>query len=164
VSLGWGSRLDAMIARLTAQRTHLAAAAECIAGVPGPVLEVGLGKGRTYDHLRTLLPERPIHVFDGSLHAPEGARPPADRLTLGDFRHTLPAAAGRLPPAALIHADIGSDDREADAALAASIAPLLAAMLASEGLLLGDRAMPAPQLADDPGPQTDWPYFRYRRA
>ena len=153
-----------MIARLSAQRAHLDAAAAAIAGLPGPVLEVGLGKGRTYHHLRTLLPDRPIHVFDGCLHAAEDMHPPAGRLVLGDFRDTLPAAVRRLTPAALIHADIGSDDRAADAALAATIAPMLAALLAPGGLLLGDRAMPAPGLVEDAGPGTAWPYFRYRRV
>lgn len=153
-----------MIARLSAQRAHLDAAAAAIAGLPGPVLEVGLGKGRTYDHLRTLLLQRTIHVFDGSLHAPEGVHPPAERLVLGDFRDTLPAAVRRLPPAALIHADIGSDDRAADAALAATIAPMLAALLAPGGLLLSDRAMPAPGLTADQGPETAWRYYRYRRV
>lgn len=164
MSAGFGSRLDAMIARLRAQRAHLDAAVARIADLAGPVLEVGLGKGRTYDHLRALLPNRPIHVFDGSLHAPVAVRPPADCLVLGDFRDTLPAAARRLTPAALIHADIGSDDRAADAALVATIAPMFAGLIVPGGLLLSDRPMSAPGLAEDAGPETAWPYFRYRRA
>ena len=50
------SRLDFMIDRLIAQRMLLADAARLIAGRPGCVFELGLGSGRTYDHLRNLFP------------------------------------------------------------------------------------------------------------
>ncbi len=49
---------------MTAQRDCLALAARLVADVPGPVLELGLGNGRTYDHLREILPGREIFVFD----------------------------------------------------------------------------------------------------
>ena len=58
------NRLDRMIARLTAQRACLADAATLIADVPGPVLEIGFGKGRTYRFLREVLPAREIYAFD----------------------------------------------------------------------------------------------------
>ncbi|MGH6887075.1 MAG: class I SAM-dependent methyltransferase, partial [Geminicoccales bacterium] len=48
------SRLDSFIRRLEAQRACLDLAAARIADLPGPVLELGLGNGRTYDHLREL--------------------------------------------------------------------------------------------------------------
>ena len=57
------SRLDSFIRRLEAQRACLEYAAGQIRDLPGPVLELGLGNGRTYDHLRELLPEREIFVF-----------------------------------------------------------------------------------------------------
>ena len=47
------SRLDSFIARMQAQRDCLNYLKPVIAAVPGPILEVGLGNGRTYDHLRT---------------------------------------------------------------------------------------------------------------
>jgi hypothetical protein len=50
-----GSRLDSFIRRLEAQRACLDWAAQEIAAVPGEVVELGLGNGRTYDHLRTRL-------------------------------------------------------------------------------------------------------------
>ena len=52
------SRLDSFIRRLQAQRACLEVAIARIADLPGPVLEFGLGNGRTYDHLRELLPTR----------------------------------------------------------------------------------------------------------
>ena len=62
------SRLDSMIGRLMAQRACLDWVASAIGGLPGPVLEIGLGNGRTYDHLRGRLPQREIHVFDRWCH------------------------------------------------------------------------------------------------
>lgn len=152
-----------MIARLTAQRIHIDDAVQQVADVRGPVLEIGLGKGRTYDHLRRRLRDRDVFVFDGSVHAPAEATPPKRYLILGDFRETLPAAVDALEPAALIHADIGSADREADSALAADLAPTLARLLAPDGLLIGDRRIPAAALEPLPAPDTPWPYYRYRR-
>ncbi len=45
------SRLDSFIRRLEAQRTVLNWAAKAIEGREGLVLELGLGNGRTFDHL-----------------------------------------------------------------------------------------------------------------
>ena len=72
------SRLDAFIRRLQAQRTCLGLAADLVAGVPGPVLELGLGNGRTYDHLRELMPDREIFVLERQPMArPTARRTPA---------------------------------------------------------------------------------------
>jgi hypothetical protein len=79
------SQLDLMIARLTMQRDCLDLAARLIGDLPGPVLEIGLGKGRTYDHLRRRLPEREIIALDRDLHAPAAAAPEGDQLVLGEF-------------------------------------------------------------------------------
>ena len=63
------SRLDSVIRRLAAQRACLEAAARLIAELPGPVLEVGLGNGRTFDHLREILPGREIFALDRRIAA-----------------------------------------------------------------------------------------------
>ena len=54
------SRLDSFIRRLEAQRACLNQAAALIVGLDGAVLELGLGNGRTYDHVRELFPDREI--------------------------------------------------------------------------------------------------------
>ena len=51
------SRLDSFIRRVSAQRDCLNMAKDMIADVPGPILELGLGNGRTFDHLRELFPD-----------------------------------------------------------------------------------------------------------
>ena len=63
------SRLDSSIARLMAQRVCLGFVATELLGRPGCVLELGLGNGRTYDHIRSLMPERRIYVFDRRIAA-----------------------------------------------------------------------------------------------
>src|SRR5690606_39857021 len=91
------SRLDSFIRRLEAQRACLGLAAAMIHALPGPVLELGLGNGRTYDHLRELLPEREIFVFEREVNAHPDCIPDAAHLILGDVRATLPQAYGWLP-------------------------------------------------------------------
>ncbi len=158
-------RLSLMIARLTTQRACLDFAAAEIAGLPGPVLEVGLGKARTYDRLRTLFPGREIFAFDRDIHCPPDLAPTGEHMFLGDFTATLPAAAARLGrTAALAHADFGTSDRARDAALALSLPPLLAALVRPGGLVLTDREMQEADWQDLPLPPgaAGWPYFIYR--
>ena len=81
---------------MEAQRACLNFAADVLGAVPGPVLELGLGNGRTYDHLRDLFPERRIFVFERKVQAHPDCIPPDDDLFLGDFRETLPSAMARM--------------------------------------------------------------------
>ena len=139
------SRLDSFIRRLEAQRACLDWAAGAIAGIKGPVLELGLGQGRTYDHLRERFVEREIFVFERQVAAHPGSMPDPAYLILGDFRETVPTALRRLGArAALAHCDIGSADEAASRALAAAVAPLLAPLMAPGGIVLGDQPMPQP--------------------
>ena len=142
------SRLDSFIRRMEAQRAALGWAAVEIAGHPGDVFEFGLGNGRTYDHLRSILPGRAIYVFDRKITAHPACIPAPQFMLLGEFSDTLPrAAALHAGRAALIHADIGSGDKAASLALAAWAAPFWAAILAPGGLLLSDQPVTAPGLA-----------------
>jgi len=160
------SRLDSFIRRLEAQRACLDWACREIAAVLGPVLELGLGNGRTYDHLRARLPGRGIYAFDRQLAAHPDCVPDGEHLLLGDFADTLPAFRDRLrEPAALIHADIGSGDTDKTAALAAWLGPMLAPLLAPSGLALSDQPL---ELADavpvaPPAGVAAGRYFIYRR-
>ncbi|MBZ0325447.1 MAG: class I SAM-dependent methyltransferase, partial [Alphaproteobacteria bacterium] len=89
------SRLDSAIRRLEAQRACLGAAAAEIRDLPGPVVELGLGNGRTYDHLRDLLPGREIFAFDRQVAAHPDCVPDAAHMVLGDFTETVPGARAR---------------------------------------------------------------------
>ena len=159
------SRLDRMIARLSRQRAVLEAAAGLVADLPGPVLEIGLGKGRTYDHLRHLHASRDIYAFDGSVHAPADSVPAEDHLFIGDFRQTLPAAAegGLAGRAAFVHADFGSEDRTRDAAQAQWLGPMIDRLACSGAIVAADREMTVAgwQPLPAPGDET-WRYFLWR--
>jgi hypothetical protein len=136
------SRLDSFIRRLEAQRACLNFAADCIADLPGPVLELGLGNGRTYDHLRELLPVREIFVLEREVRAHPADLPDPQHLLLGDFRDTLPSAGDHLPgKAALAHADIGSGDRKATAELASWLAGALPVLLADGAWVVSDQPL-----------------------
>jgi len=136
------NRLDRMILRLATQRDLLRWAASLAAGLPGPVLEFGLGKGRTYDFLRALCADREIFAFDRDIHGPADCVPNPDHLFLGEFDDTLPAATARLGPvAALAHVDVGSEDRAADARLVAWLGLAVAPLLRPGALVVADRAM-----------------------
>ncbi len=98
------SRLDSFIARMQAQRDCLNFLKPSVDGLGGPILEVGLGNGRTYDHLRDLFPGRDIYVFERQVGAYPDCIPPGNCLSLGVARESLPRVARLLgASAALIH-------------------------------------------------------------
>ena len=148
------SRLDAFIRRMQAQRACINFVAANLAGLTGPILELGLGNGRTYDHLRGCFPGHSIFVFDRQVAAHPDCVPPVQFLRLGDFRTTIPAyAAEGQAGAAFIHADIGSGDKQATLTLATDLAPTWARILAPGGYLACDQ--PVQQAGLSPCPQPD---------
>ncbi|MBV8536061.1 MAG: hypothetical protein JO128_10740 [Alphaproteobacteria bacterium] len=167
------SRLDSFIRRLQAQRACLDWAIEAIGTLPGPVLEIGLGNGRTYDHLRSRLGQaRAIFAFDRQLAAHPACAPDRDHLVLGDFRDTLPGFARRLrAAAALVHADTGSGDEAASQAQAQWLAGVVDDVLAPEGVVVSDQDMshrdrlpPGWHTAPLPPEVQPGRYFIYRKA
>lgn len=161
------SRLDSFIRRLEAQRTVLNWAAAAIADRDGPVLELGLGNGRTYDHLRDILPSRAIYAFDRQAKANPRSMPNEDALVLGDMEQTLPAFAERHGRSAvLLHVDATTGRPELDA-IALAWLPAHVAALAADGALivsgsaLEHRLLVATALPE--GVPADR-YYAYRRA
>lgn len=133
------SRLDSFIRRMEAQRACLNMAAEALRGMPGPVLELGLGNGRTYDHLREIMPERRILVFERNVQAHPDCIPPDADLFLGDFRDTLPGAMARMGErAALVHADYGAGTPDYVTGMAAFLAETLPALVAPGAWIVSD--------------------------
>ena len=147
------SRLDSFIRRLEAQRACLAEAVELTRDIDGFVLELGLGNGRTYDHLREICSRREIYVFDRQVLAHPACIPPNDHLFLGEITTTLPQALARLGPhAALVHTDVGTGDQTANDHLAASIAPMIRALMRPGGIVISDQPMIASGLKPCPLP------------
>lgn len=161
------SRLDSFIRRLVAQRQSLELAATMIDGVPGPVVEVGLGNGRTYDHLRGLLPDREIFVFDRRIAAHPDCVPDDRHMILGDIRRTLPGALGRIGArAALVHSDIGTGEAEADAGIAAFLGRTLPGLTEAGAVVVSDQELDSGEWDSQVLPEGVRPgrYFIYRRA
>lgn len=160
------SRLDSFIRRLQAQRACLDHAARLTAEVPGIVVELGLGNGRTFDHLRTRVGDREIFVFERKPDPHPLCAPDPAHLILGDLADTLPTARLRLPgPVALAHSDIGSGDAAASAASAALVARHLPGLLAPGAVVASDQPLPSPLLTPLALPPDVAPgrYFMYRR-
>jgi hypothetical protein len=140
--LGQVSRLDSAIRRLMAQRDCLTHAAGLIAGLDGIVLELGLGNGRTFDHLRELLPERETFVFERKVAAHPDCVPDADHLILGDVREQLAGTRARFAGrVALAHIDLATGDAPSSDRLFAGIPPLLAPLMRPGGIVVSERAL-----------------------
>ena len=159
------SRLDSFIARMQAQRDCLNFLKPKIDALPGHILEVGLGNGRTYDHLRDLFPGRDIYVFERKVVAHPDCIPPDNRLFLGEARESIPKAAQHLgATAALIHTDLGTGDHQANMAMGEWLGPALDALVGPGGYVLANQPLDVARwqrLPEPPGVPKDR-YFLYR--
>lgn len=158
------SRLEKLLFRLEAQHICLAWSFREIASRPGIVFEMGLGHGRTYDHLRIHLPEREIYVLDREVDCFADCTPPESYLLLGDVEETLAAAATRFGGQVILaHADLGSYTEAHNIVTRAKLSRYLPAMLSPHAIVLSDlpldlagaRSLPVP-----PGARADT-YFLY---
>ena len=139
------SRLDSFIRRMMAQRACLDMAMELVRNVEGPVLELGLGNGRTYDHLREIAPRREIFVCERAVAAHPDCVPAADHLFLGDLLDSLPKVWDRFHrQTALAHMDVGTGEAEASKRLSNEIALLLAPVMRPGGIVVSDQAQDVP--------------------
>jgi hypothetical protein len=138
------SRLDSFIRRLEAQRRLIAHVRSAIDGLDGPIVEFGLGHGRTYDHLRETFPNRRVVVLDLEAKERHGPLPPPQDLILGDIKETGRSLIG--VGAAFLHSDIGPGDTGKDGGTAVWLPELVPKLLVSGGLALSDEPLPHPQL------------------
>ena len=156
------SRLESMRRRLTAQIDGINWAARQIADLPGDVLEMGLGNGRTYDHLRQEIPGRRIWVIDRVLKCHPSCVPPEDDFLEGEAEDMLARLAEGGHRMALAHYDFGYGVKEKDVAEGARLSPLIAAVMVPGGLVLSQQ--PLVGLSQIRGPDTIDPerYLFYR--
>ncbi|WP_349961013.1 class I SAM-dependent methyltransferase [Rhizobium sp. ZPR3] len=157
------SRLDSFIRRLSAQRDILNAVADEVRMLDGPVLELGLGNGRTFDHLRELFPDRRIIAFDRAVNAYGPSVPSTNNLVLGEIKDTAKTFVGAN--ASLAHADIGTGYEDKDAITLTWLPQIMAGVLASGGLAVSGLPLDHPDLEALALPSTvkDGRYFIYRR-
>lgn len=158
------SRLDSFIRRMTAQRDILNQIAQQ-ASLPeaGDIMELGLGNGRTYSHLRELFPERRIIVFDRAVMAHESCVPPDNNLVLGEIVETARSYIGC--DAAMVHADIGSGSDAIDAVTVQWLPPLVSSLLAVGGIAVSGLPLQISELAPLSIPDSidSHRYFLYQR-
>ena len=160
------SRLDSFIRRMQAQRDCLNAAAGAVQALSGVAFELGLGNGRTYDHMCEIMPEREIYVFERHVAAHPMNIPDDDHLLMGDIMETLPAAAARFEgQVVLAHTDLGTGVKAENEKLAAKVAPLLWQAMAPGGVVVSGDALPGDGWAPGPHPESVAPerMFVYRK-
>lgn len=156
------SRLDSMLRRLTAQRDGLNWAVADVADLMGDALDLGLGNGRTYDHLRELLPDRRIWVIDRVLQCHPNSKPPDQDFLMGEAEPMLDRLASLTEGIALAHYDFGFGIKEKDVAEAARLSPLVAKVMIKGGLIVSGQ--PLTGFTQIAGPETIAPdrYLFYR--
>lgn len=145
------SRLDSMLRRFTAQRDGLNWAAEKVADLKGDALDMGLGNGRTYDHIREIMPDRRIWVMDRILQCHHSCVPPKQDFLQGEAEESLAKLTDMGAKIVLSHYDFGFGVKEKDVEEAARFSPLIAKVMAKGGIivsgqpLVGFTAMQGPE-------------------
>ena len=130
-----------MLRRLTAQRDGLNWAVARTAGMAGDVLDMGLGNGRTYDHLRTAVSDRRIWVMDRVLQCHPSCVPPEKDFLQGEAEDTLVHLAETGARIALAHYDFGCGIKAEDMAEAARLSPLIARLMAPGGMIVSGQPL-----------------------
>lgn len=145
--------LDHMIAHLLQKQSS------------GLGVEIGLGSGRTYDHLRNYLPDYEIYAFDFKVECHPSCTPPPEYTVLGPAEETFPEwSKQRKGAASFVHCDIGTTDLVRDKAVYEKMLPHILHVTSQNGLVLSDRMLIDSSLLPIPlpGNTEEWPYFLYR--
>lgn len=146
------SRLERNVLRLQSCVACLDYALAETAELGGVIFELGLGNGRSYHHLKLRRPGWDIYVFEFDVCPHPDSMPDPDHLIAGDILEKLPAMADRFAgQVTLVHADLGGADAEANARLAAAVAPHLRRAMHPEGLIV--TSTPFPGFAEVPTPE-----------
>ena len=160
------SRLEDLAHRFLTQQAVLNRAVELIEPMEGIVVELGLGKGRSFDHLRERLPAREIYVFDRELSCEPEYAPPHEFRVFGEITTTLPAFCRQFAgQAILVHSDLGTRDRVQDMPLVEFVAENLDRLLTVGAVVASDRPMEnapwirLPELRE----MERFPYYMYRK-
>jgi len=135
------TRLEKTLYRLQAQHACLTWAFDKIADRPGPIFELGLGLGRSFNHMRHKLGERSkdILVFEREVRCYPDCQPDDEQLVIGDLDKTLPAAARQhAGTVVLAHSDVGSMDKDHNAKMSALVSKNLGPALADGAIVMSD--------------------------
>ena len=155
------SRLESFRRRLTAQIDGINWAIEQIKDTPGDILEMGLGNGRTYDHLRENASQR-IWVIDRVLQCHPSCVPPEDDFLKGEAEDMIARLAAQGTQIAFAHYDFGHGVKELDVAEGIALSPHIASVMVPGGLVVSQQ--PLVGFTQISGPDTIDPerYLFYR--
>jgi len=156
------SRLESMMRRLTAQKLGLEWAVEMTIGLKGDALEIGLGNGRSYDHLREIAPDRRIWVIDRILQCHHSCVPPAENFLQGEAGDMLAQLASKNRRIVVAHYDCGMGIKEKDVAEAATLSPMIAAVMAPDGIIISGQPLVGITQVDGPDGIAPDRYYFYK--
>lgn len=134
------SRLDSIMRRLAAQRDGLEWAANRTKDMVGDALDMGLGNGRTYDHMREVL-DRRIWVIDRVLQCHPSCIPPKADFLEGEAEAMLDKMATTGTQIVLAHYDFGFGVKEKDVAEAIRLSPAIARIMAPGGIIVSGQPL-----------------------
>lgn len=159
------TRLEKVLYRLEAQHACFAWAFDEIKDLPGVVFEIGLGLGRTFNHMRHHMPEREIYAFEREINAYPDCMPQEHEIILGEIAETLPAMAEKFAGrVVLAHSDIGSFDKAMNKQMSELISSALLPCLAPQAIIMSDLPLKVPhtrKLSLPQGARADR-YYLYR--
>ena len=130
------SRLESMMRRLAAQKTGLEWCVEQTEKIKGDFVEIGLGNGRSYDHIREIAPNKKIWVLDRILQCHPSCVPPEDSFLQGEANEVMIQMKKDNIRIALTHYDFGVGIKDKDEAEAAALSPLIKDIMVEDGLLM----------------------------
>jgi len=162
------SRLEKTLFRLEAQHACLTWAFDEIADIPGPIFELGLGLGRSFNHMRLKLGPRAkdIIVFEREVRCYPDCRPDDEQLVIGNLDETLPAAAKKhAGKVVLAHSDVGSMDKKHNAMMSGLVSNNLGPALAPGAIVMSDLPLDIPGCVPQPlpGNAREGRYYLYRK-
>lgn len=134
------SRLESFRRRITAQIDGLNWAIEQTRDVDGDILEMGLGNGRTYDHLREYS-DRRIWVIDRILQCHPSCVPPKADFLQGEADAMLEKLAKDGIKIAFAHYDFGFGDKGQDIEIGNRLSILINEVMAPGGIVVSQEPM-----------------------
>lgn len=134
------SRLESFRRRITAQIDGLNWAIEQTKDVDGDILEMGLGNGRTYDHLREYS-DRRIWVIDRILQCHPSCVPPKADFLQGEADAMLEKLAKDGIKIAFAHYDFGFADKAQDIEIGKRLSRLINEVMAPGGIVVSQEPM-----------------------
>ncbi|GAA6180447.1 MULTISPECIES: class I SAM-dependent methyltransferase [unclassified Shimia] len=156
------SRLNSMMRRLAAQAEGLEWANSRVDSLKGDFLDMGLGNGRTYDHLREIAGDRRIWVIDRALNCHHSCVPPEEDFLQGEAEDMLKKMASDGTKVALGHYDFGFGDKEKDVAEAARLSVFIKDIMLPGGALVSGQPLVGFEQVRGPVSVAPERYYFYR--